>query len=502
MPSVKLLTSSGILEFAESDWSETFPNIEVFDSTFVSDNIFAGDLVDIVHRRNLYRIVIGDQGVQLAEGESALDRRSRELALAIRQLETDLESRLPQEINLDLFISLPDDPQVADKIEKQQRRLDAARKAHELNTRDELHEVTLPVLPSEFPSLLLKTIDDIADDAERHILNHLKAHSMSTDDYSWLAQGMRHVDQNTCPFCGQDISPVALISHYRSVFSERYEALRSRVTSMRESINAHFGDKALADLQLLDERNKNSFDFWSDYCPIGDAPPAIPSDLISTLRTLRNSALDMLTRKEHAPTEQIVPPPDYKELVTRYNQINEAVRLLATRICSINELIQRTKNDNSNTDIATEQRRLEALHAQQLRHSEPISRHCTELSLHQAEKDDIETKKQNVRSKLEQHTEIMMPKYQDDINRFLDYFNADFTLTNFDSSYAGGRASSQYQILINNIPVNVGTVRTPDTQQSFKNTLSAGDRTNPCPVLLSQPARTRFGFSKQSSGFR
>jgi hypothetical protein len=36
-------------------WSSVVPQISVFDGVFVSENVHSGDVVDVLHRRNLFR---------------------------------------------------------------------------------------------------------------------------------------------------------------------------------------------------------------------------------------------------------------------------------------------------------------------------------------------------------------------------------------------------------------------------------------------------------------
>src|ERR1039457_82905 len=40
------------IAFRNGAWSAPYPDIAVFDGTYVSDNVFAGDFVDTAHRRN------------------------------------------------------------------------------------------------------------------------------------------------------------------------------------------------------------------------------------------------------------------------------------------------------------------------------------------------------------------------------------------------------------------------------------------------------------------
>ncbi len=69
-----------------------------------------------------------------------------------------------------------------------------------------------------------------------------------------------------------------------------------------------------------------------------------------------------------------------------------------------------------------------------------------------------------------------MKPYEGRINQLLDNFNAGFSIAQTKPAYGGGIASSTYQLVINNTGVNLGDGKTPTDEPSFRNTLSAGDR--------------------------
>ncbi len=59
---------------------------------------------------------------------------------------------------------------------------------------------------------------------------------------------------------------------------------------------------------------------------------------------------------------------------------------------------------------------------------------------------------------------------------YLDRINASFQITTPTHTYRGGSPSTSYQILINQRAVDLGDATTPLDRPSFRNTLSAGDR--------------------------
>ncbi|MDD3581329.1 MAG: AAA family ATPase [Desulfobacca sp.] len=92
-------------------------------------------------------------------------------------------------------------------------------------------------------------------------------------------------------------------------------------------------------------------------------------------------------------------------------------------------------------------------------------------------KNRIDAQKDAARASLEEHTNRVIKPYEQRINYFLDAFNAGFRIAETKHSYPGGIATSNYQLVINQIPINIGDGRTPPHEPSFKNTLSSGDRT-------------------------
>ena len=76
----------------------------------------------------------------------------------------------------------------------------------------------------------------------------------------------------------------------------------------------------------------------------------------------------------------------------------------------------------------------------------------------------------------DEHTESVIGQYGHSINRYLDRFNAGFRISTPTHDYRGRTPSSSYRIIINETSVALGRADTPLSEPSFRNTLSAGDR--------------------------
>ena len=92
------------------------------------------------------------------------------------------------------------------------------------------------------------------------------------------------------------------------------------------------------------------------------------------------------------------------------------------------------------------------------------------------EKNSIEGRKDDIRRQLNNYTKEVLEPYQQKINKFLKSFNTGFKIDETKHSYSGGVAISSYQLVINQTLIEVGNSNTSAQIPSFKNTLSAGDR--------------------------
>src|SRR3546814_16870405 len=65
-PEIVLVSSGGSQSFKNGRWAHKRATIEVFDSTFIADNIFAGEMTELDNDRGLLSVIIGEHGVWFA----------------------------------------------------------------------------------------------------------------------------------------------------------------------------------------------------------------------------------------------------------------------------------------------------------------------------------------------------------------------------------------------------------------------------------------------------
>ena len=77
-PGITIRLENDTAQFKDGQWNTALPEIAVFDSTFIHENVYAGDYIDHDHKRNLYRVIIGEEGVKLAKQVDTLDVEIRD----------------------------------------------------------------------------------------------------------------------------------------------------------------------------------------------------------------------------------------------------------------------------------------------------------------------------------------------------------------------------------------------------------------------------------------
>ena len=474
-PEIRILSDGRTFSFGSGAWNSTLPDIAIFDATFVSENVFSGDSVGIGQKRNLYRVIVGRDGVTLAKEIETLDEASRAKAADIREKTALIQAFFPKGMALEAFLGLEEYADIDDRIRAKESELDAVRQAEQIRTRATPSALTMPALPANFVELLARAVDGIAEDAEAQVTAQIEAHAMHDRGQAWLSEGVGYVRDERCPFCRQVLaSATALIGAYRAFFGQGYADLRTTIVAMRTSLNDALGERQIASLEKTAEQNVAAVEFWSRFCDI--TAPVLPDDAGQRLRTLRESTVALLNHKAAAPLEAIVPDSAFTDAMAQVALLTDAVTTYNEAIAAANTTIATQKAATGATDITTIEAALVSLRLTKKRHESEVKTACGKYQAAVAEKGRIEEQKAAAKDRLDKHTKTVLGKYEQTINRLLGDFHAGFSITKTEHGYPGGVASSSYQILINATPVELGADKTPLDKPSFRNTLSSGDR--------------------------
>ena len=478
-PEIQLLLSNGPANYRNSVWTTaTFPDVAIFDGTYVSQNVFAGDAVSTDHRRNLYRVIVGAQGVVLANSINDLDNQIRAKNHEIRNNRAQLQGHMPPGMTVEAFVALPQDATVTNRIAAAEQELQAAHRATQIQQRAGLLPVLVDAFPPEFAEITGRTIEDVARGAEQRVADHIARHHMAGRGEEWLSEGLPYIADDACPFCGrEDVGTVELVRTFRNYFSRAYHQLRENVRGIGQRIDDALGERVVAGIEHLLVQNAGAAEFWAQYCNL--TPPSLSeAGAVDTIvGTLRRSAHDLVHRKAAAPLDAVPPDESFTRASTTFEALRTSLAIYNAAVATANFTIEARRRDAQASNVHEVVRRLERLTAQRARHSTEVQVLCASETRLQEEKRALEKRKARARQQLDTHTAQVIGTYGQSINRYLARINAGFRITTPAHTYRGGTPSTSYQIVINNNAVDLGNAATPLDRPSFKNTLSAGDRT-------------------------
>lgn len=92
---IELLLEGGPTSFDGAAWTASAEKLAIFDGTFITQNVYSGEAVDIDQKRNLYRVIIGEDGVSLAEEDARLATESRAKTGEISAAEKAINLHVP-----------------------------------------------------------------------------------------------------------------------------------------------------------------------------------------------------------------------------------------------------------------------------------------------------------------------------------------------------------------------------------------------------------------------
>ncbi len=473
LPEIAILTDKGRVIFQNGAWSDTFPNLELFDAEFVQANVFRGDQVEHDHKRNLYRFVIGEQGVVLAQHVDELDVQIREVNQELAGLRTDIERQIRSRLTVEDFLRLPKDERADASIAQQQREVEAIKRASEIAAKPELAPLGLPEVPlDQIGALLWKGLDQLCADAAERTRAHIEA-CMDAHGEAWIRQGLEYVRDDSCPFCGRSLAGVALVEAYRRYFSEAYAELTREVDRTVAEVRRLLGESALMAAQQVALSNQSLAEFWRSIVST-DYPEVDWEHTKSRCLELRKGLEDVLENKASHPATRSEPRTVLEPLEGIVRELRGIIDDYNSKVRAANQEIAARKQSIGETDLAAAEAQLLRLIDSKNRHSAPLAETCEKLRLAQEKKAGLETNKNRAKRELDQYSRTLFPKYTEQMKGYLRRFGANFGIAKVKTGYQAGRPRMEYCIELRGQAIDLDAKSAG--QPCFRNTLSSGDR--------------------------
>ena len=242
-----------VITFQNNSWSnsELSGKIELFDTSFVHDNVF--DRLSLLEARETKErftdFILGGEGVKIAKD---LESKRRDLRL----LRSELKDAIPEFVKnqndeaVKRFIDLKPEKAIdAYKNEIEEKITQKQELEKNIKNKDDILNLSEPskIMESDFTDLtesvsrISSILSTSFEDLEEEVIGRLRAHVRDNlrDDPNgedWIRQGLPFANSGNCPFCGQNLKSAGeLIDTYRHYFSKEYTDFINTVNSTLDS---------------------------------------------------------------------------------------------------------------------------------------------------------------------------------------------------------------------------------------------------------------------------
>jgi wobble nucleotide-excising tRNase len=222
-PKVTLLIDGQLVTGDSTAWSSPCPAVDVFDASFVEENIFSGSAVGPDHRRNLHSLAIGPKGVEIAKRVEELAAKITEANGPLKTAENAVRALAGAGSSVAAFCKLLPVADIEKQILSVSRDLNAAESKTLIEETDRLAPLAAPEVPIEAAKAHLgATLKGVSADALARTRQHITDH-LDESGEAWLDQGLGYLkDDDECPFCGRGVDGIPLVEAYRQYFDDAY----------------------------------------------------------------------------------------------------------------------------------------------------------------------------------------------------------------------------------------------------------------------------------------
>lgn len=474
-PSIELRVDGVTTTYANGKWTSTMRDLEIFDSTFVTDNVYAGEHVEPEQRKNLYHVVVGASAVALVRRIDDIDSEGRGVAREIAAAEAKLREEIQAPFSVDEFLALKPDRNAASEIATLTTKLSAVRKSKEVLARREPEPFLVPGAPSKTMDVLTRSVEQLSKVAEAQVRQHVAVRLDSRGE-QWVRQGLQYLKEDAaCPFCTQDTARVELVGLFRKYFSEGYQEHVVEIERALNLVEQALGEQVLHGIQKKALENDARIRVWADLVDIGYARASLGA-FEAAARKLRGLLVEALKQKLANPSAPVADRQELEAALRDYEEGRAGLKGVNQEIARASEVVASVKKDAASVDEGKLEQELRRLRNIQIREQPEARVLCDSLLAARLKKKALEDEKRERRRELEQLAETELANYEAAINELLANFGASFRIVETRPSFPGGKASSTYRISIDNNPLDLGDSRTPRGVPCFRTALSAGDK--------------------------
>ncbi len=462
--------------FNATTWDNHYPNIEIFDIHFINENIYTGLEIQTSHKKNLFEVIFGQQGIALKLDIQSIKDRIQNGGKTIKETTEKIELAIDKAFTAAAFTNIQIDSDIDNKIALKEAEILTAKSFQTIQSKPTLNLIQLLTLPFDTAILetaLSQSIDNISETYLAKFNEHKEYLSMDGKSEQWIKQGFEAIKDNECPFCLRPLEDtIQIIEAYKQYFNEEYNRLLERLKEQRLAISNFNIEAQFLEIENKITANINLIEFWKVHI---QNPPVLASIIqekevfVSAFEAIK----EILTLKSENPikSQDASSVSHFHSIVEEFNQKITNLNIhISAYIASIAAI--KAQSQPNLIQLETDLKKLKAIK----KRSDPtIDRLCINLTTYNSAVEALKTEKDAKQLLLDNYSTAIFANYSTKINQYLQAFAPYLEIRGLDSVYVG---SSKEPMIKYALHINGNEIKLDDNPlfSTFKYSLSEGDK--------------------------
>lgn len=225
-------------------------NIEIFDTTFVFDNVFTNNAIEHKNKENFTRFIIGEKSIKLSKELMELNEQKNALAHSRDSVIADIESEIKSIMSLEDFIKVPYQIDIHNEdvallgikstINDETKNLESISDIKKLKFPTTLPSIDISILIeiNNINQILTSSYSfqkqDLIELYNKHKKTYINSSNTSEID-NWILQGTQWIIDQHCPFCGSSLAENESIDVFMEFFSKEIRDYTQKVLSLNKT---------------------------------------------------------------------------------------------------------------------------------------------------------------------------------------------------------------------------------------------------------------------------
>ena len=460
-------------------WNQLKPDIEIFDTFFVNENIYSGFDINNEHKKKLHQFILGQDGVKIKNKINKAKTLISTQKTIINQIEDKIKSQA-EYYDVEKILSLDKEENIDSLICTKEAELEAAKLNDIIIKKESITSIEYIRLPFDLEKLEKILNTDISN-IEQHYLEIIQddikqLENKGIDNASrWLYSGYKvlSLQNDICPFCKQSLGGAQqVIKAYSQYFNDEYNTLIKNIRQKKALLETYNLPLVLSKLKNSYKSIKENEEFWKRYLDIKTAIPPFLNDeneFLSTFIQMKS----LINKKQINPIEK-QPIDIIEQFKSIIEAINKQIEIINSIVALYNESIKTCKQNIRPKEIV--EKELKVLKIKKMRYESPLFDSCNKLKEQRKRLALINQINSSLQKQQKTISNTLFSTYGDKINYYLrDVFCTKFLITN--TRDAGYRGQAKEPLIDYTLTFDGEEISFEENNPlSIKHSLSEGDK--------------------------